>query len=152
MFRKEKEITAREDMVDVLKKGKYATISLCRENEPYVVTMNYGFDESREALYFHCALKGLKLDFLSQNPRACATVIEDLGYKMDECDHAYKTVVFWGAMSVIEDLDEKKHGMEVLFHHLERNPDPIRERNFTITYLKMSECFESCSFKVWEEE
>jgi nitroimidazol reductase NimA-like FMN-containing flavoprotein (pyridoxamine 5'-phosphate oxidase superfamily) len=130
MFKKEKEITDRSVLFGVLKKGKYAVVSLCRNNLPYIVTMNYGYDEDRKALYFHSALQGLKLDFLSQNSRVCATVIEDHGYKKDECSHAYRTVVFWGEMSVVEELSEKKHGIEVLFHHLEDNPDPIRARNF----------------------
>lgn len=130
MFKKEKEITDAEVMYDVLKKGQYATIALSEKNEPYIVTMNYGYDGDKKALYFHCAFKGLKLEILSQNPRVCATVMEDHGYKMDECSHAYRSVVFWGTLSVVQELEEKKYGMEVLFRHLEKNPDPIRERNF----------------------
>ncbi len=130
MFKKEKEITDRSVLFEVLKKGKYAVVSLCRKDQPYIVTMNYGYDEARKALYFHSASHGLKLEFLSQNSRVCATVIEDHGYKKDECSHAYRTVVFWGEMYVVEELSEKKHGMEVLFRHLEDNPDPIRARNF----------------------
>lgn len=130
MFKKEKEITDVEVLFDVLKKGKYASIALSEKNKPYIVTMNYGYDAEKKALYFHCALKGLKLDILSQNPRVCATVMEDHGYKMDECSHAYRSIVFWGTLKVVQDLEEKKYGMEVLFRHLETNPDPIRERNF----------------------
>lgn len=130
MHKKEREITDRKVLFEVLKQGKFAVISLCRRDEPYIVSMNYGYDESRTALYFHSALKGLKLDFLSQNPRVCATVIEDHGYKMDECSHAFRSVVFWGRMTAVQDLEEKKYGMDVLLLHLEENPDPIRERNF----------------------
>ena len=129
MHRKEKEITHSEELRHVLAHGKYAMVSMCRESEPYIVTMNYGFDEEKNTLYFHCALKGLKLDFIRANPRVCATVIEDRGYKKDECDHAYRSVVFWGQMTLVEELNEKKHAMEILHHHLEENPDPIRARN-----------------------
>ncbi len=140
MYKKEKEIFDVEVMYDVLKKGQYATISLCENNQPYIVTMNYGYDEKKKALYFHSALKGLKLEILSQNPNACATVMEDHGYKKDECSHAYRSVVFWGTLSIVEELEEKKHGMEILFNHLEKNPDPIRERNFKSEgdYLKVN--------------
>jgi len=130
MFKKEKEIFDVDVMYDVLKKGQYATIALAEKNEPYIVTMNYGYDEDKKALYFHSGLKGLKLEILSQNPRVCTTVMEDHGYKMDECSHAYRSVVFLGTLSVVQELEEKKYGMEVLFRHLETNPDPIRERNF----------------------
>ncbi|MCJ7579387.1 MAG: pyridoxamine 5'-phosphate oxidase family protein [Candidatus Aminicenantes bacterium] len=130
MFKKEKEITDVEVLTDVLKKGQYASIALCEKNNPYIVTMNYGFEADKKALYFHCALKGLKLEILSKNPRVCATVMEDHGYKRDECSHAYRSIVFWGTLRVVQELKEKKYGMEVLFRHLETNPDPIRERNF----------------------
>ncbi|MFC2167944.1 pyridoxamine 5'-phosphate oxidase family protein [Acidobacteriota bacterium] len=129
MFKKEKEILDVEVLYDVLKKGKFTTISLSENNKPYIVTMNYGYDEGNKSLYFHCAQKGFKLDILSQNPSVCATVMEDHGYKMDECSHAYRSVVFWGTLSVVQELEEKKFGMEILFRHLETNPDPIRERN-----------------------
>jgi nitroimidazol reductase NimA-like FMN-containing flavoprotein (pyridoxamine 5'-phosphate oxidase superfamily) len=130
MFKKEREIVDENVQIDILKRGKYATLAFCQKEKPYLVTMNYGYDGTRKALYFHSALKGLKLDCIARNPRACATVIEDRGYKMDECSHAYRSVVFWGKISVVENLEEKKHGMEILFFHLEKNPDPIRERNF----------------------
>ena len=130
MFKKEREIQDKKVQIDILKRGKYATLALCQKDEPYLVTMNYGYDVSRKALYFHSALQGLKLDFIAANTRVCGTVIEDLGYRMDECSHAYRSVVFWGNIGVVESLVEKKYGMEILFHHLEKNPDPIRERNF----------------------
>jgi len=128
MHKKDREIKDKEVFIEILKEGKYTTIAMCRNNEPYVVTINYGLDESKQTLYFHCAKKGLKTDFIKANPQVCATVIEDKGYKMNECEHGYRTVVFWGKMSVIEDLEEKKHGMDVLLHHLEDNPDPLKKR------------------------
>jgi nitroimidazol reductase NimA-like FMN-containing flavoprotein (pyridoxamine 5'-phosphate oxidase superfamily) len=127
--RKDKEITDKESQIAILKNGKYATIGLCRDGEPYVVTLNYGLDANKTVLYFHCAKEGLKLDFLHANPRVCVTVIEDLGYRSGECNHAYRSVVLWGRMRTVEDLIEKKHGVEILFQHLEEDPDPIRARN-----------------------
>lgn len=48
--------------------------------------------------------------------------------------------MFWGQICVVEELPEKKHGMEILFHHLEDNPDPIRARNFEndVDYKKVN--------------
>ena len=128
MHKKEREIADQKEIVQILRRGKYTTISLCRDNEPYIVTMNYGFDEDKNALYFHCAQKGLKLDFIEHNPNACATVIEDRGYIMNECAHAYRSVVLWGKMTLIENIEEKKVGIEILLRHLENKPDNIRNR------------------------
>lgn len=128
MNKEEREITDRDELVDVLKKGRFTTVSMCRDGEPYLVTLNYGFDAARNALYFHSAVKGLKIDFIRGNPRVCATVVEDRGYLMNECAHAYRSVVFWGKMTNVEEMEEKMHGMEVLLNHLEDNPDVVRER------------------------
>jgi uncharacterized protein len=147
MQKNEREITDQQVMLDVIKKGKFAMIAMCRENEPYVVTLSYGYDNEHQALYLHTAKKGLKLDFIAENPSVCATVIEDLGYLYNECAHAFRSVVFWGSMSVVESIDEKKHGMSVLMNHLEEDPAPIRARTlkndrvydaFTVLKLEIS--------------
>ncbi len=129
MNRKEKEITDPVVLNEIMKRGKYVTIAMCRENEPYIVALNYGYDENKNSLYFHCSLKGLKLDFIKHNPAVCATVIEDRGYKIGDCSQAYRSVVFWGKMYLIEDSDEKKHGINILLNHLEDNPGEIKEKS-----------------------
>ncbi len=144
MTKKEREIKDPQMMKSILNKGKYIVLALCRNNEPYLVTLSYGYDEVSNTLYFHAGNKGLKLDFLRQNPAVCGTIIEDLGYKKDECAHAYRSLVLWGKITSVDDLQEKKQGMEVLFHHLEEDPTPIRERTLNnnaaynaVTVLKM---------------
>ncbi len=129
MRKKEREITDRGQLLEVLRNGKYVIISMCRDNEPYLVTLSYGYDEKQNALFFHCSLQGLKLDFIHQNPSVCATVIEDNGYRMGDCSHAYRSVVFWGKMYQLHDLSEKKHAINVLLEHLEDEPDIIREKS-----------------------
>ena len=52
---------------EILKNGKFCSIALCNDNKPYIVTLSYGYDAEKHALYFHCATKGLKLDFISKN-------------------------------------------------------------------------------------
>lgn len=129
MNKAEREVTGREGIGRLLKTGKYVSIAMCRDNEPYIVTLSYGYDEQNGCLYFHTALKGLKLGFIKDNPWVCATIIQDGGYEKDQCAHRYFSVVMWGTMVVIDELEEKKHALEVLLHHLEDNPDPIRQRN-----------------------
>jgi hypothetical protein len=129
MQKKDREITDQNELIEILKQGKYATISMCRENEPYLATLNYGYDKVKNALYFHCAKKGLKIDFIQENPRVCGTIIEDLGYMTDECEQKYRSVVFWGEMFFIEDLKEKKHGIDVLINHLEKNPGKVKGKS-----------------------
>ncbi len=120
--KKEREITDKDEIRRILHEGKYAAIAMCRNNEPYVVTMSYGFDEPKNALYFHCANIGLKLDFLAVNENVCGTVVEDGGYVVNECSHRYNSAVFWGKMSVVESLEEKIHGLAAMVDQLEERP------------------------------
>jgi hypothetical protein len=120
-------LTDKSDIDRILTEGKFAVISMCRDNEPYIVTLSYGYDSKNEALYFHCAKKGLKLDFLNSNKNVCATVIKDKGYVIDECGHEYESVVFWGDMETVNDLEEMKHGMRILLNHLETKEDVRKE-------------------------
>jgi len=129
MQKKDREITDQNEVREILKQGKYATISMCRKNEPYIVVLNYGYDQIKNALYFHCAKSGLKIDFINENPQVCGTIIDDLGYLTDECEQRFRSVVFWGEMFFIEDLEEKKYGIDVLINHLEKNPEKVKEKS-----------------------
>jgi uncharacterized protein len=126
--RSNRELHDKSDINRILIEGKFAVISMCRENEPYIVTLSYGYDSDNEILYFHCAKKGLKLDFLDSNKNVCATVIKDKGYVINECGHEYESVVFWGEMQIVNDLQEKKHGMSMMLHHLEDKDFVIKDK------------------------
>jgi nitroimidazol reductase NimA-like FMN-containing flavoprotein (pyridoxamine 5'-phosphate oxidase superfamily) len=128
MRRKEKEIRDKGEMSAVVTSARYAAVALSRDGDPYVVTMNHGWDADNKILYFHCAHEGKKIDFIGAGARACATVVEDHGYKHGECDHAYRSVVMNGRIEVVEDLEEKKHGLQILLDHQEKEPDPIKRR------------------------
>lgn len=128
MHKAEREIIDEERMMDIIRKGRFTTISMCRGSEPYLVTLSYGLDEGDSVLYFHTAVKGLKLDFLEPNTRVCATVIEDLGYSHGNCSHKYRSVVIWGRMRKVNDPDEKVKGMRILLNHLEKDPETLESR------------------------
>ena len=129
MRRKELEIKNRSTINKILKQGKYVVISMCRKNEPYIVTLSYGYDQKKNCLYFHCSPKGLKIDFIKSNPNVCATVIEDGGYKTGECKQGYRSIVLWGKMYIIQKLNEKKYAIDVLLKHLEGGSDKYKQES-----------------------
>ncbi len=130
MQKKEREILDKRIYLEIMKNGKFSTISMCRNDEPYIVTLSYGFDAINDCLYFHSAQKGLKLEFLKENQKVCGTIIEDLGYVKSACSHKYRSIVFWGDMTIVEDLDEIKHAFDILLKHLEENPSKLKKRFF----------------------
>ncbi|MFC1607516.1 pyridoxamine 5'-phosphate oxidase family protein [Candidatus Latescibacterota bacterium] len=138
-FRPTEKTTSDPHVVDnIISNGKYMVIALCRNDEPYVVTLSYGYDREKQALYCHCAKKGLKLDFIRANNRVCGTVIMDGGYLQGECAQPFESIVFRGTIGEVHDLDEKKHAMSVLLNHLEDDPNIVQERS-----LKKDDIYDS---------
>jgi hypothetical protein len=128
MRRREREITAPSEIEEILRGGKYAVLALCRNNEPYIVTLSYGYERATRSLYFHCAENGLKTDFVRENPCVCATVIQDQGYKQNECKQAYRSVVLRGRIVLVTKESEKRKAVNVLLDHLEENPEAMRAK------------------------
>ena len=128
MIKKKLEIADNTEIDRILSSGKYFTLSLCRDNEPYIVTLSYGYDKNKNGIYFHCAKRGLKLEFIKDNPKVCGTVVEDLGYRDGKCSHAFRSVIFWGEVSKIDNLGGMEHAYEVMTNQLESDPQAVRER------------------------
>jgi nitroimidazol reductase NimA-like FMN-containing flavoprotein (pyridoxamine 5'-phosphate oxidase superfamily) len=120
--RKDREITDQAEMRQILKATKYVTVALCMDNQPYLISLNHGYDEQKNCLYFHCAPEGKKLIYAKANSQVWGQAVLDFGVT-DECDYAYTSVQFAGTWSLIEDLAEKQHGMEVLVRQVSLNPE-----------------------------
>ena len=120
--RKDREITSQVEMKAVLKCTQYITVALCMGNEPYLISLSHGYDETKNCLYFHCAPEGKKIVFAKANNRVWGQAMLDFGVT-DECDYAYTSVQFQGVVSFIEDLAEKQHAMEILVRQLSRKAE-----------------------------
>jgi nitroimidazol reductase NimA-like FMN-containing flavoprotein (pyridoxamine 5'-phosphate oxidase superfamily) len=90
----ERDMPDRADQLAVLRTQKYLSLALARDNQPYLVSLNYGFSEAENCFYVHSAPEGRKLDYLRANPRVWGQVIEDRGYLVGQCSHSYRSVMF----------------------------------------------------------
>jgi nitroimidazol reductase NimA-like FMN-containing flavoprotein (pyridoxamine 5'-phosphate oxidase superfamily) len=120
--RKDREITDADALKKVLKSTKYVTVALCMNNEPYLVSLSHGYDEAANCLYFHSADEGKKIVYMKANSKVWGQAVLDYGVT-DECDYAYTSVHFRGKVSIIEDLSEKQHAIEVMVRQLSEKPD-----------------------------
>jgi nitroimidazol reductase NimA-like FMN-containing flavoprotein (pyridoxamine 5'-phosphate oxidase superfamily) len=127
--RDDRELTGAAELTSILQRGRFVTVAMCHDGEPYLVTLSYGYDEARRAMFFHVAPEGRKLDAWNADPRVCATVIVDGGYEPGACKHHYESVVLTGRVSLVTDPDEARAGMRVLVGHLEEDTDAVWERN-----------------------
>lgn len=120
--RKDREIVDPEEVRQVLKTTQYVTVAFCMNNEPYLVSLSHGYDELKNCIYFHCAPEGKKLVYLKANSRVWGQAVLDFGVT-DECDYVYSSVHFCGKMTLVDDLGEKQHGLEVLVRQLSLDPE-----------------------------
>jgi nitroimidazol reductase NimA-like FMN-containing flavoprotein (pyridoxamine 5'-phosphate oxidase superfamily) len=126
--RKDREITDINLFIKILKSAKYMTIALCRNNEPYLVSLSYGYDEPKNCLYFHSANEGKKLIFLRSNNNVWGQALLDYGYQEGECTHLYASVNFSGKAKLITNLEEKRHAIECMTRQLDPNPNDLLKK------------------------
>lgn len=124
----ERDMPERADQLAVLRGQKYLSLAMCRDNQPYLVSLNYGFSEEENCFYVHSAPEGRKLDYLRANPRVFGQVIEDRGYVVGRCSHAYRSVMFEARAEFVEDLEEKRQALSQMIDHADPDPGPLRER------------------------
>ena len=129
MRRIEKAITDKKTIKELLNKGRYITIAMSKDDNPYVITLSYGYDNSRDALYFHCANEGQKIDYIKYNSQVCGTIIEDNGYNED-CGQTFRSLVIRGRISLVDTIQEKRHAFDVLLNHLEKDPNIMKKKHF----------------------
>ena len=123
--RSDKALDDQAEIERILSTARYISVSMCRDDQPYVVLLNHGFDRERRCLYFHCAGQGRKMDILAANPRVWGMAVEDLGYKDGECDHAYRSVMFGGSVTFPADDSDKRAALEVMIRQQESDPERV---------------------------
>jgi len=128
MRKQEKEITDPEELEKVLLGQRAATIAMCRDGEPYLVTLNYAYSPENRCLLFHCATEGKKLDLIKANPRVWGQIVEDRGYAQGQCDHHFRSVHFWGTAGIITDPAEKRAALSLLIERHEPEPEKMKQR------------------------
>lgn len=74
MRRKGREITDRREIDALLSQAKVCRVAFAIDNEPYVVPLSHGYDPEANALFFHTAKKGRKIECIEANPRVCFEV------------------------------------------------------------------------------
>lgn len=133
MRRQDRAITDDATIERLLGEGAYTTVALVDGDDPYVVTLSYGYDASNRRLYFHAAHEGRKTDIIAKNPRACATIIAEEGYSAGECEHPFHSLVLTGRIRVVTDEAEKLHAIHTLVEHLESDAKAYWEsRSWTL--------------------
>lgn len=124
MRRKDKEITDRSEMLEIIRRAEVCRLGMCEGDMPYVVPMSFGIDGDR--LYFHWATEGRKLDIIRRNPKVCVEFDIDVETIRGEkgCDFGtkYRSVIGFGTACIIEERNEVLRGLDALVLHYGGEP------------------------------
>jgi nitroimidazol reductase NimA-like FMN-containing flavoprotein (pyridoxamine 5'-phosphate oxidase superfamily) len=129
--RKERAVTDPKEIRAVLREAEYVTVAMCADGEPYLATISHGYDEERGCIYFHCAREGKKVEILRANSLVWGQALIDGGYQQGKCAHFYRTTQFRGRVTFIEDLQEKKHALELMIKKLDSDPAMVIKEQLT---------------------
>lgn len=116
------------DQLAVIRGQQFVTLAMCKDNQPYMVALNYVFIEEEKSFYVHCAAAGRKIDYLTANPRVWGMIVENNGYIAGKCSHAYRTVMFSGVIEKVTAPADKAAALAKLIECYEPDPEPCKAR------------------------
>jgi nitroimidazol reductase NimA-like FMN-containing flavoprotein (pyridoxamine 5'-phosphate oxidase superfamily) len=112
---KRERLTTVDDARQILKSGQYGVMSaLLPDGAPYGVPLNYYYDEAENAIFFHCATEGQKLDAIAAHGRVCFTVVTCAAIDGPRLTTRYESAIATGVASVVTEDAEKKQRLDGL--------------------------------------
>lgn len=109
MRRKEREITDRAEIDEILGLAKVMHLALSDNNMPFLVPVFFTYDGT--SLYFHSAKAGTKIEILKKNNHVCFEVSIDNGVVESDvaCDFEakHRTVIGFGKAEFVESEEDK---------------------------------------------
>lgn len=94
---------------DILKSEWRGVLSLLGDNNyPYGVPMNFYYDENENAIYFHCAKEGHKIDAIN-NHNKCSFTVFDKGVKRENhWSLDITSVIAFGKIEIVKNREIAK--------------------------------------------
>lgn len=124
MRRKDREVTDINEILDIVEQAKVLHLGMLDGEYPYVVAVHYGYEYADGALTFfvHSAKDGHKIDLLRENANVCVEL--DCNVKLIAggdiaCQYgaSYASVMGRGKIEMVEDEQEKIHGLQLLMQN-----------------------------------
>ncbi|MBS9782490.1 MAG: pyridoxamine 5'-phosphate oxidase family protein [Arcobacter sp.] len=113
---------------NLLDEMDFGTLSLCRDNIPYSVPLNFVYVD--DVIYFHGAKKGKKVDIFTSNDKACFCVAKEHSFipsyfsvddeKACPATQFFKSVLANGEIKIVSDFDEKAKALQKLMEKMQK--------------------------------
>lgn len=129
MFREisnKKKVLPAEEAEEILVSGEEGVLATVGEDGyPYAVPLNYVYHNG--SIYFHCALKGHKLDNIAFSSKVSFCVYVDTQLLPSKFSTKFRSVVIFGRAEEVEG-DEKEDALLALVHRFSPDHVPAGEK------------------------
>ncbi|OGS21722.1 MAG: pyridoxamine 5'-phosphate oxidase [Elusimicrobia bacterium RIFOXYA2_FULL_39_19] len=109
-------ITEKSEIEKIIKQAKVCRLGLAHENKPYIVPMNFGYENG--CLYFHSKNNGKKMEMIKNNSQVCFEI--DIDTQIIQADKPcnwgmdYRSVIGFGKAVLLEDKQQKKNALDII--------------------------------------
>jgi nitroimidazol reductase NimA-like FMN-containing flavoprotein (pyridoxamine 5'-phosphate oxidase superfamily) len=136
-------ITLQKDIEDIIGRCEACYVGMVDDKGlPYVVPFNFGYRDG--VIFLHSSKKGLKIDYLRQNPHVCIIFSTDhlLRAQSEQvaCSYSmhYRSVQAFGKVEFVEEKEQKIEILDIIMAH-------YTDREFKYNEPSIREV---CTFKV----
>lgn len=92
----------------ILGEGEYGVLCMTAEDKPYGVPLNYCYVAEENALFFHCATEGTKLDCIQGNPNVSFVVTANVRLIPEKLTTYYESAIVFGQATRVTDKVEMR--------------------------------------------
>ena len=133
MRRTDKEITDQELISRVIQNAQVCRLGLARDNIPYILPVSFGYDG--EAIYFHTAKEGRKIEFLTAKNRLCFEFEHDVRVITNDSNpckwtFSFQSVIGYGYVQELTEIPSKIDGLNKVMRHYSGRDWTFSEENF----------------------
>ena len=122
MRRKDREVKDIYGIREIIRECDCCRLAFPDGKSAYIVPLSFGYDEEENVFYFHGAAEGKKMDLVRQTGYAGFEMDTAHGLKTADqaCGYSfrYRSVVGEGPIRVVEEVEEKKKGLNCIMGHM----------------------------------
>jgi len=120
MRRTDREIPNRESIDQIIAAAGVCRLGLSNHDHPYIVPVSFGYDGDK--LYFHTAMEGMKIDYMTANSRVCFEMEQYVNLIRNEelaCmwGQSFSSVIGFGTVHEITDPPGRLAAMNQVMQH-----------------------------------
>ena len=103
-MRRFKQILPQEDNLEILRRGTHGVMAIIADDDyPYAVPINYYYNEEKNVIYFHGANKGMRWDYMKENPKVSFCVVDLDQNDPENYSTNFRSVICYGRARIVED-------------------------------------------------